>query len=397
LALAVLLGAAVLSSSATFLYAGTAGVALAQMLLLGAAGLGGAALLFVALILFLPQALRPGKFRQKVVDVLPLFALGVALAGVLFTLVGIGSGRFATGWLVAGVGLSGIALLVLLFRGKVGERTLKSAFTAAGIANILVAVSWLALLVLCVLVLTSQPSFNGGRFPGGQPQGERNNAGQQGGDFQGPPPGGERPGGEGPGFGGVQLLKPVLGVSSVVVSVLGIGLTLLTLRGWRAARLIAAPVTATAAFTPQAAGQALLALSAVVVAFLLLIQLVPVNRTNPPVQATLQWDSPATQDLATRACLDCHSNQTRWPWYANIAPGSWLTATHVQEGREHLNLSQWDQLSANRQSRMAEEIQQQIERGSMPPKDYQMIHVDARLTDAQKQQLIQGIMNTLAR
>ena len=62
-----------------------------------------------------------------------------------------------------------------------------------------------------------------------------------------------------------------------------------------------------------------------------LIQLVPVQRTNPPVVAEPPWDSPETRALAVRACFDCHSNETVWPWYAYVAPVSWLVAHDTDE------------------------------------------------------------------
>ena len=73
--------------------------------------------------------------------------------------------------------------------------------------------------------------------------------------------------------------------------------------------------------------------------FLLAIQLIPYGRAhaNPPVLAEPAWDSPATRDLAVRACFDCHSNETVWPWYSNIAPVSWLVQRDVDGGRNKAN------------------------------------------------------------
>ena len=73
------------------------------------------------------------------------------------------------------------------------------------------------------------------------------------------------------------------------------------------------------------------------------IQLLPVGapRDNPPVVAEPAWDSPRTRELFVRACADCHSNQTRWPWYSRVAPASWLVAHDVAEGRRELNVSEW--------------------------------------------------------
>lgn len=78
------------------------------------------------------------------------------------------------------------------------------------------------------------------------------------------------------------------------------------------------------------------------VALFLLIQLIPYGRqhTNPPVVAEPAWDSPQTRDLAVRACFDCLSNDTVWPWYSNVAPISWLVQRDIDEGRQRLNFSE---------------------------------------------------------
>src|SRR5581483_2821093 len=79
-------------------------------------------------------------------------------------------------------------------------------------------------------------------------------------------------------------------------------------------------------------------------ALFLLAQAVPYDRshTNPPVTAEPRWDSPQTRELAARACFDCHSNLTTWPWYSNVAPISWLVQRDVDGGRSALNFSEWN-------------------------------------------------------
>lgn len=111
-------------------------------------------------------------------------------------------------------------------------------------------------------------------------------------------------------------------------------------------------------------------------------------RTNPPVERQIQWDSPQTEQLMRAACLDCHSNETTWPWYAQIAPVSWLVAKDVNEGRKEFNLS------ASRTELEADEMIEQIERGAMPPRIYTLMHPDANLNDQQKADLIAGIRAT---
>lgn len=124
----------------------------------------------------------------------------------------------------------------------------------------------------------------------------------------------------------------------------------------------------------------------------LLIQLVPFGRdhTNASVVQEPKWDSPATRELAKRACFDCHSNETVWPWYSNIAPVSWLVANHTYEGRNRLNFSDWVRGDVE-----LDELQRTLDSGNMPPAYYTMIHQGARLTDAERQQLLQGLQNSL--
>jgi mono/diheme cytochrome c family protein len=127
-----------------------------------------------------------------------------------------------------------------------------------------------------------------------------------------------------------------------------------------------------------------------VVVVLVLIQLVPYgrNHNNPPVVQEPAWDSPQTQELVSAACADCHSNQTDWPWYTNVAPVSWLVQHDVDEGRQVLNFSE-----SNRRYE-ADEMVEMVRSGEMPPLQYKLVHSDARLTDAQRQQLIDGFRAT---
>jgi len=81
----------------------------------------------------------------------------------------------------------------------------------------------------------------------------------------------------------------------------------------------------------------------ILVAVFVLAQAIRVERLNPPVQAEITAD-PAVKPLLRRACYDCHSNETVWPWYSNVAPASWLIASDVEEGRSNLNFSEWGSL-----------------------------------------------------
>jgi mono/diheme cytochrome c family protein len=131
------------------------------------------------------------------------------------------------------------------------------------------------------------------------------------------------------------------------------------------------------------------------VVLFLLIQLIPFGRShaNPPVVSEPKWDSPETKALFKRACFDCHSNETVWPWYSNVAPMSWLVQMDVNNGRSQMNFSEWN---ANRGIN-ASFIEMVIKEGEMPPPQYLMMHPEARLTQAEKDQLVQGIQATLAK
>ena len=125
-----------------------------------------------------------------------------------------------------------------------------------------------------------------------------------------------------------------------------------------------------------------------------LIQLVPYGRdhSNPPASSEPQWDSARTRALAVRACFDCHSNLTTWPWYSNVAPMSWLVQSDVDSGREALNFSDW----GNAHEADADEIAEAIRGGSMPPWYYTPAHRDAKLSGTEKEELIRGLLATFA-
>lgn len=123
----------------------------------------------------------------------------------------------------------------------------------------------------------------------------------------------------------------------------------------------------------------------------LLIQLIPYghDRTNPAVVREPAWDSPRTRALFFEACRDCHSNETTWPWYSGIAPVSWLVRYDVDEGREHFNVSEW-----GRPHNEGDEAAEILEQGEMPPWFYLPAHPEARLTEAEKAELIDGLERT---
>jgi hypothetical protein len=120
------------------------------------------------------------------------------------------------------------------------------------------------------------------------------------------------------------------------------------------------------------------------------IQLIPVPRVSPPVTREVRWDAPATRALAQRACFDCHSNLTTWPWYSRVAPVSWLVANHVNDGRRRLNFSEWDRP----QREALKDVDEAVTSGDMPIWNYVMIHPEAKLSDVEKAQLVAGLRAT---
>jgi hypothetical protein len=126
-------------------------------------------------------------------------------------------------------------------------------------------------------------------------------------------------------------------------------------------------------------------------ALIVLLQAIPYGRehTNPPVHNEPTWNSQETRATFFRACGDCHSNRTIWPWYSHIAPVSWLISNHVTEGREHFNISEWGR-KKNRGNEAAEEV----EKGAMPLKSYLLLHPKARLSETEKQEFIKGLKAT---
>lgn len=120
-------------------------------------------------------------------------------------------------------------------------------------------------------------------------------------------------------------------------------------------------------------------------ALLLALQLVPYGRdhSNPSVIRDAPWPTAEGRRLAVAACYDCHSNQTKWPWYSHVAPMSWLVQRDVERGRAELNFSAWDG--------DADDAADAVEDGSMPPRNYTLLHPDARLSAEEKAALLREL------
>ena len=137
-----------------------------------------------------------------------------------------------------------------------------------------------------------------------------------------------------------------------------------------------------------------IAVLAVAAAFVL-IQLVPYGRqhTNPPVTSEPPWDIAQTKAIAKRACFDCHSNETAWPWYSNVAPVSWLLYVDVTEGRQRVNFSEWNRP----EGQYTDEFKEVYYERNMPPANYLLLHPQARLSESEWKQLYAGLDSIAAK
>ena len=120
---------------------------------------------------------------------------------------------------------------------------------------------------------------------------------------------------------------------------------------------------------------------------LLAAQLVPVSRSNPPSKLEIAAP-PEIQALLEHSCYDCHSNRTRWPWYAYVAPVSWWVVDHVEEARGDLNLTEWPAMDFEQQQFYLGEMKKEIEQHRMPLPSYLRVHWSARLSDKQRAAII---------
>ena len=123
-----------------------------------------------------------------------------------------------------------------------------------------------------------------------------------------------------------------------------------------------------------------------------LIQLVPFGHgKNPPVTKAATWPNAQAASLASSGCNDCHSNLTKRWWATEIAPASWLAQSDVNGGRNALNFSEWDKPQAD-----LDNVIQSVQSGSMPPLQYKLFHANARLSDAERTQLVDGLRQLYA-
>lgn len=125
----------------------------------------------------------------------------------------------------------------------------------------------------------------------------------------------------------------------------------------------------------------------------ILIQFIPVDRTNPPVQASqnfvnVEQTPQKISEILKNSCYDCHSFETKYPKYAYVAPISWSVKHHINEGREHINFSIWNTYNSDLKKNMLKKAVQTLEDGKMPMPGYVAQHPEARLSEAERKILI---------
>ncbi len=141
-------------------------------------------------------------------------------------------------------------------------------------------------------------------------------------------------------------------------------------------------------------------LAVLVVAIVLVIQVIPVERnvsTVPPGQSFEKTEKvPANVAAILKvSCYDCHSNNSRYPWYSELQPGAWFMAQHIKKGRDELNFDEFNNYSKRRKKAKIKSIISQIEKEEMPLKSYLLLHPDAGLTPNKKKVLLQFFQSEL--
>ncbi len=126
---------------------------------------------------------------------------------------------------------------------------------------------------------------------------------------------------------------------------------------------------------------------------LVLIQFWPLALTNPPVVSEPDWNTFQTREIAERACFDCHSNETVWPWYSHIVPFGNLLEKDVLDGRAELNFSEWGQTCCTEEQR--DKMAEVVNTEEMPIPYYIILHPEADLTDNERGDLVNGLIETM--
>ena len=129
--------------------------------------------------------------------------------------------------------------------------------------------------------------------------------------------------------------------------------------------------------------------TAIVLGALIIFQLIPLEKhagSDDPSKdiLTVERVPEDVAEILKKACYDCHSIKTNYPWYAGVAPVSWWIVHHVNEGREHLDFSTWSDYNAKKRDHKLEEFAEEVEEGKMPLNTYIWMHSEANLTENER-------------
>jgi len=129
---------------------------------------------------------------------------------------------------------------------------------------------------------------------------------------------------------------------------------------------------------------------------MLLIQFIRIDKVNPASPAgqdfvTVEKPPAAVASILKNACYDCHSHQTTYPWYTNLAPVSWMIRSHIKGGRQHVNFSTWGAYDAKKRDHKLAEIAEEVGENRMPMKSYTWLHSEAKLSAADREILINWV------
>jgi uncharacterized membrane protein len=127
-------------------------------------------------------------------------------------------------------------------------------------------------------------------------------------------------------------------------------------------------------------------------AVFIIMQFFRIDKTNPKVEKakdfiTLTTPPADIEKMIRTACYDCHSNETEYPWYTNVAPVSWIIGNHIEEGREYFNFSTWADYDEDKKNHLLHECEEEVEHKKMPLSSYTWTHGDANLSDEQREEL----------
>lgn len=136
----------------------------------------------------------------------------------------------------------------------------------------------------------------------------------------------------------------------------------------------------------------------IAVAVFIAIQFIPfpIDPVTEDPSAAIQVSQPVGE-IMKKACFDCHSNQTRLPWYGKVAPMSWLVVHDINDARKHLNFSLWARYPADKKLKKLKEVVEEVEEGEMPLASYRLLHSEARLTDSERNQIVEWFKNEVNR